>query len=385
MDLANPTVLQLGSSQTGGNRHDTRWLRLTYVVRPVLFLLVSRAAAAMILGLLRPVTHTSPLENERWDGSWYLTAAMHGWPQKVPFSGGHVAQSTLAFFPGFPAVIRLIHVSGLSWAASGAIAALATQVFMIIAVWLLCVDIWGREAADRASLLLCIFPGAFIFSLMYSEALMIGLAAVCLRALGRQQWLTAGLAASFATATRPNAIALVAACAWAAGIATYRRPAWRPLLAVVVAPTGLIAWFAYLWVSTGAKLAWFDTEKGGWGERVRPLAFIDLLRSDSHHVLGDPNQYVPIMATFVSLGLLLLLVRSRVPSALLVYTLGILVLALMSKTLGLRPRFVLTAFPLVAILGVRIRNIAFGTVVAISAMLMIGLLVMVSTTTTLVP
>src|SRR5438128_829027 len=86
-----------------------------------------------------------------------------------------------------------------------------------------------RRGAGRPVALFCFFPGAMVLSLAYSEALMLALAIGCLLALLKERWVTAGVLGAFATATRPNAVALVAACAWAAGTAIWRRRQWRAL------------------------------------------------------------------------------------------------------------------------------------------------------------
>jgi hypothetical protein len=361
---------------------------LRRLVRPLAYLLAARVSMLAALGLLRPLTHAWPFELGFWDGSWYLKAAEHGWPHTVPMAGGQAAESTLAFFPGFPMLIRLVHfVLGTSWMASGALTAFVCQVFMVVAVWWLAADYWNPDSADRAILALCFFPGAFILALMYSEPLMIGLSALCLLYLRRQWWVPAGVAAGLAAATRPNAVALIAACAWAAGSAILRDRDWKSLAAVVLAPTGLIAWFAYLTASTGSVLAWMHTEEGGWGDRLEPLAPVHLFHSDLvQGVLRYPNLYVTAVSTLGALALVILLVRTPVPAPWIVFSAVVLIMALFSKELGLRPRFVMTAFPLVLVLGARLRRSDYlGLVTGAGAVLMTGLLVLSTTGIALVP
>jgi hypothetical protein len=67
---------------------------------------------------------------------------------------------------------------------------------------------------------------------------------------------------------------------------------------------------------------------------------------------------------------LAVLVRARPPEPVLVYTAGVLLLALLSQTLGARPRFLLTAFPLVTVLGRSLRGNAYTVAVACSAVLL---------------
>ena len=54
--------------------------------------------------------------------------------------------------------------------------------------------------------LFAVFPGSFVLSFTYSEATLIVLAAACLLFLLREQWWLAGIAAMLGTATRPNGV-----------------------------------------------------------------------------------------------------------------------------------------------------------------------------------
>src|SRR5207253_1167110 len=123
-------------------------------------------------------------------------------------------------------------------------------------LWRLLARIWGREVADRGTALFCFFPGSFVLSMVYSEPLMLALAIGCLLALLDRRWLVAGVLAGLATGVRPNAVALVAACAWAAAVAIVKRREWRALVAPLLAPAGLVAFFAFLWARTGRPDAW---------------------------------------------------------------------------------------------------------------------------------
>ena len=350
--------------------------------RPVVLLLVVRGATTAVLGLLRPLTHPAPWDLGVWDGAWYLRAAEHGWPHGVP-SG----QSTLAFFPAFPLAIRAVHaVVPVGWSLAGALTSLLTQVAMAVAIWLLGGDLWGEEAADRATLLVLVFPGAFIFALYYAEPLMLACSAVCLLALRRRWWVLAGVAGALATSARPNGVAVVVACAVAAYQATRRGRELRSLVAVAIAPVGVVAWFAYLWATTGTPTAWLQAERRGWGERVEPVAVVHLAGSWLRHgVLAHPEEYVTVVSTAGAAVLVAVLVRSRVPATWIAYTAVVLVMALMSKTLGLRPRFVLTAFPLPVVLGRRLRGAALAVAAAAGGVLLLGLLVVTTTGLTLTP
>src|SRR5207244_1786643 len=159
------------------------------------------------------------------------------------------------------AIWRPAGIFGASRAATiGAVAGLTACLLL----WRLVHHLSGPASADRAVALFCFFPGAMILSLPYSEGLMLALAIGCLHALLRRRWVTAGVLAALATATRPNAMALVAACAWAAAVAVWRRREWRALAAPALAPLGLVAFFAYLARHTGDAGAYWRTQRQAW-------------------------------------------------------------------------------------------------------------------------
>lgn len=374
------------------------------LLRPIVIVVVARALLSLVIATSRGLTHTPGLFSTDWDSSWYLTAAQHGWPHYVPIIGPHAGRSTLAFFPAFPVLIRGVHtVFGGTWVNAGGLAMFISELAMAVAVWVLTRDIWDRRTADRATVLLCFFPGAFIFALLYSEPLLLAFAAVCLLALRRQHWVLAGLLATLATVTRPNGVALIACCTWAAYQAVRARRrgpaggghrrrrlwAWRPLSAPILAPIGIVGWFALLWATTGDRLAWFHTEQGGWGEQIEPQAIVNLIVHSINNGFAHPNQWVPLVGTVAAVAALVVLVmavrQGQAPSALLVYTAVILGMSIMSKTLGLRPRFVLTAFPLIMIMGYRLRGAAQSFVAAAMAVLMPVLLVVTLSGSTLIP
>ncbi len=370
----------------GRGRGMQMWWGFPPILKPVVILCVSRAIALAVLYLNRSVTNQSPLFIGKWDVGWYLRAAQYGWPQHLAKSGGRLAPSTIAFFPGLPFLIRCVHaLTPVGWTASGVLADFIAQVAMVIAFWYLTRDIWGDLAADQSTVLLCFFPGAFVFSLIYSEPLLLAAACACILALRQHHWVLAGLLGAMATATRPNGVALVACCAWEAFIAIRSRRDWPALWSVVLAPAGVIGWLAYLWASTGSIAVWYQTERDGWNEHESPTAIVKLIEHMTQYGFTYPNYYVPLLGTAAAALLLVLLIQAKPPGVLLVYTGVVLIMSFMSTALGLRPRFVLTAFPLIMAMGYRLKGNLYALTVAGSATLMAGLLVLSITNISLVP
>ena len=333
--------------------------------------------AAWAVGILQPAhpSHSSAIPAPRsiaqvlatWDGNWYLKVAFHGYPSTVPAGNffahtGVNVQSGLGFFPLWPMLIRAAsYISPFSHQITAEILAMAFGYVATLLVLRLATDVFDPGTGRRAALLFCCFPGAFVLSWAYSEALLIMLAAACLWWLRKERWLLAGLAALLAGATRSTGILLAVCCAWAAGEAIWRRRDWKALVAPALSPLGVIAFFAYLKVHTGSWKTWFDVEKRGWGHRndwgwanlktvgqflTHPNTGTSTRNLNGHNIPFKDTIGLATIVAFVLLAFVLFRRESRLPATLLIYTVGTLGLSFTSAEVQLNPRFVFTAFPL---------------------------------------
>src|SRR5205807_9116864 len=213
-----------------------------------------------------------------WDGRWYLRIAVHGYPTSVPqgdfYHGtGRQVQSSVAFFPLYSLLTRgLDRILPGGADVAGVVLALLIGAAATVVVWMVAEKVAGRQVADRAAVLFAFSPGAFVLSLVYAEGLLVLLSAGCLLALLERRWLLAGVLAALAGATRPNATAAMLACAWAAGVAIWKDREWRAAIAPALAPSGMPAFFVFLWWHTGETLIWFRGESQAPGARmaIRP-------------------------------------------------------------------------------------------------------------------
>lgn len=314
-----------------------------------------------------------------WDGSWYVQIARHGYG---PRSG------VMAFFPGYPMSIRLVAgVTGLSDSAAAVVAALAWGALASALLWALSSALGDRSFADRSTALFAFFPGSFAFTMAYSEPMMLAASIGCLLCLHHKKWVLAGLCGAVATATRPNAVVLVVCAAWAAFEAVRRSRDWKALVAPGLSLVGVGAYFAFLWRRTGSAFAWFDVERHLWKDSFSPGSPFTRAGDAFDVLLGrgrgpDLNPVLPTLGLAFAVVALVLLVRWRPPATLVVYTVGILVMAAGSSNLGLRPRFIATAFPLSQALARRMGTTAFSATLGVFAALL-GALTFVSVLTML--
>jgi hypothetical protein len=300
----------------------------------------------------RPGTPLGLIANvlTQWDGLWYMEIVRGGYPRSIPPDITYFQQEArAAFFPLYPAVARAVDrilPGGDTFAAL--FVNLVLAVIAVVLVGLLARRLFGVQVAERAMVLFAVFPGSFVLSYAYAEALLIVLAAACLLFLIDERWLLAGVAAGLATATRPNGIALVAACAVAAGIAIYRRRDWLSLIAPLLAPVGFISFQLFLAGHTGESWPWFRVQREAWREGTsfggtaisNTLSFVT-------HPLQSPTDALTAASLFALLGGLWCLWKRPLPWPMITYVAVVIALMLLPATVTARPRFLYTAFPLI--------------------------------------
>lgn len=312
-----------------------------------------------------------------WDGNWYLDAAAG---YKYPdVSAPDLGQINIAFFPVFPWLIRVVQtITGWTPLAAGIVVTAVFGALSIVAIWLLVNRISGRDLADRSAMLIAFFPGTIALTLVYSEGVMLTAVALCLLALVQRQWLVAGLLGAVASAARPNGIAAAAACGVAALLAIQRDRDWRSLIAPAVAPLGMVVYLGWLWAATGAANVWFRVQDEGWGEGIDFGA--TTLRDLTGWYARLPQDLdflnIPFIVHLRAVGLLfvigavVLMVRWRPPAIVWAYTGAVMAMSLLSQTLGARPRFIFTAFPMIVALAWQAKGIWFSAVLGCSAVLL---------------
>lgn len=323
---------------------------------------------------------------KRWDGGWYFTVAQIGYPHDVPVVDGRAVQSTLGFFPLFPMAARVLaRLPAIGPLAAGVVISLVAGLVATLLVWRLADEIWDRETADRAAVLFAFFPGSFVFSIAYSEGLALALAAGCLLLLHRQQWLLAGVLGALATATRPNALALAPAAAVAAFLVIRRERRWSALLAPALIPLGFVGFHVFLRLRTGAWNAYARTQTEGWGQEVSPLAVPHMIGDFLERPFGDVNVTVSLVGAVLGLVGFVLLVRAKPPPALVVFTAVVLLVSVSTEAMGLKPRFLLTAFPLFYGVAHRLRPAGEGVATGVEATVLGGLTFLALSTFLLTP
>jgi len=286
---------------------------------------------------------------DSWDGHWYLDVVREGYPHHImPNVTYFVSDARAAFFPLYP---RLVHYLDILIPGGPVSVALAINIFLgavfVFLVGYLCREIFDIKTAEKAMILIALFPGSFVLSMAYSEALLLTIAALCFVALKEKQWLWAGILAALGTAARPNGLALVAACAVASLIAIRNDREWRSLVAPIISPFGFIGFMWFLRMHTNENWAWFRVQREAWQEGTSFGATAAERTFDFFlHPVSSPTSVLTAASVAAMIIALVMLRRYRINMIYLSYSAVVIALMLIPATVTARPRFLFTAFPL---------------------------------------
>ena len=257
--------------------------------------LVVFAAAAVLQWLDRPRGYfyhgfRSPLEVlASWDGRWYDQVARHGY-LLIP---GH--QSDPAFFPLYPALLRVASGLGISYTDAGILVSNLLLLGGLIAFYRLGRELLPERDAYRATVLAALAPMGFAFSMAYPESLVFGAMALAGLAALRQRWLLCAACGAAAALARPQG-ALVLLPVAAVAIRAWPRlePRARGLAAAAVAAplAALLSFPLYLGDVLGDPGAWSKAQQA-WGRSfaldgfVRAFGQLPARNGTDHWILRD--------------------------------------------------------------------------------------------------
>ena len=326
----------------------SRW----WLTTPLVVYLVFRVVTIVVVVAASPHTVAGGLAG--WDGKWFIEGAVDGWPRHLPMVDGHVAANPIAFFPLLPLLMMGGARLGLGAQGVGLAVSLVAGAVAVVGVGTLAREMTDEVRGRRAALLFALFPGSFVFSFIYAEGIFISAIAFGLIALMRRRWLLAGILGIIASASSPIGFAFALSCALGSALAIRRDRAFASLVAPVLAPLGGIGWLGFLWLHTGQINAWRMTERGGWQSYPS-------LRYPFHiaaQFLFDPARptltgQILFFGTVAGVIGVVLAVKERQPGIVLLYAIAAMLLALIAAPVGLRPRFLLVAFPLIIAVGTR--------------------------------
>jgi hypothetical protein len=172
----------------------------------------------------------------QWDSGWFIRIANRGYD----------VEQSAAFFPLYPLVVRGVAEVLHSTVIAGVLVSMVAAGFAAIGVFRIAQRLVGEAVASDSVLLLALFPVAFVFTAVYSDALFLALASWSLLAAQRRQAILASLLGGLAVATRPTGLALLSALLVLLWPKERTVRATLQPLALVLLPAALGAYALYL-------------------------------------------------------------------------------------------------------------------------------------------
>lgn len=337
--------VQAVTPDRAGRLERARQINRRHLARLLVAYLACRGVTLAVIALWSsPVPFARRVE--AFDGGYYAHIVGLGYPTAVPPTGG----SPIGFFPGYPLIVRGFDEVTRAPAWAGLLAvSLVTGAVATTLVALVAKQSTDGTTGWATGLWWQLLPLSFLLCIGYSEGAFVAAAAGSLLAMLRRRWWLAGLGAAVAGFIRPTGLVLVLV-GLVLLIASYRRErSLAPWPVVLLAPLGALGYFVYIKVHEGSFGAWFTAERRGW--HVHEDFGEGTLKFFGRSVLSPTLHPWWDIVSLTMVGVAILLVaalRMRLPLPLLVFTIGILFVAVTSSvgTLSSFPRVAFTAFPL---------------------------------------
>jgi len=298
----------------------------------------------------------------RWDAEWYRTIAREGY---VYYPG---VQSSVAFWPTYPVVIRL-----LSWAFPSIYITGTVVTVLGGATAVVLLRKWAKvfvpnSVAITAVVLLCVFPFSwYLYGVVYSDALFVATAIGAFYLVERDRYFWAGIVGILATAGRPAGLVVAFALVLrvierrnlangASGLRNVFNPRGltKSDAPIFLSWLGVGAWCAFLWAKFGDPLLFVTIEASkGWDQGAGPSTWLKFrLIEELQHRPFEWSTMGHVLHGIVVLGALFLIprVKRRFGWAYTVYALGLIALPLLgTKDFFGAGRYLLGTFPCIVV------------------------------------
>lgn len=308
-----------------------------------------------------------------FDGEHYVIVSEGGYSQDS-------MENSPVYFPLYPLLIRLSAtlfggpISPEALSAYGVLISLIAFCFALYFVYRVAEEGWGVRAAEGTVLALAFFPTSFFFNAVFTESLFLAFSAGAVWAVRvRKNLLLACVLAGLATATRNVGVLLLIPLVveWS----DRQEYGWRRgMTYLALAPSGLVAYMAYLWWRFDNPLLFYSAQ-AAWGRGPSELSTLWSAFSLAYEdalALFYPANYDPfslerlvyvVSSTNDLYNLVFLLFAFTIlfagwrllPAGLSVYALAVLAASVLfapvASPLQSTPRYVLAAFPLFIVLG----------------------------------
>lgn len=207
-----------------------------------------------------------------WDTRWYVTIAKT-WYSAAPDPYG---QEPHAFLPLYPILMKIF---GLPFGNSYYGGLIVSNLALLVGAWFLykvVCEMKGHAMGKRAVLFMFLFPTAFLFSAVLTEALFVALSVGAFYCARRQHWLAAGLLGGLSALTRMHGMFSVVLIF----LEYMRQRRFRlqeiraDVLCLALVPLGTVLFMLTGYVATGNFLASFEAQAAWGGSSMNPITML---------------------------------------------------------------------------------------------------------------
>lgn len=294
-----------------------------------------------------------------WDSGWYVHIAQTG----------YMDAGTIAFFPLYPLLMRLLGaLTGSPYIAGVIISNVCLMIACIFLYRLVMLDSGNMDTSLNSVKYLVLYPTAFVLSGVFTESLYLALILVAFYYAKKDKWYVAGLAGFFLAMTRSIGVFVFLPMAY-----EYFKPKGFNLKKIkpdavylLLIPIGLLVFMGYNFYLMGDPLAFLHSE-GNWGKYVgNPL--YNLYEG---LIAMKINAFIPLIV----LAMITIFYKEIGFSYWLVGVYSILIP--LSATFGGMHRYSLVVFPLYIILAKLSKDRRFDQFTTITLALLQGCLMVI--------
>jgi hypothetical protein len=304
---------------------------------------------------------------DQWDFGYY---------REIAESGYNSGDGSLAFYPLFPWLLRLVAYVCKSYLFAGLI---VSGIACIIAAMLLrrLVQLdYSASVATRSVWFLLIFPTAYFLHAGYSESLFLAMALGSILAARVERWWLAGALGAFCWMTRGVGAVLVPTLMVEATQQHWLRRSWNwRWLWIAIVPTGFVVYLLINWRVAGQPFAFLQTRKVSFEQSfalpsagIRQAIWAQYPSAREAEMVGAQELF------FVALGFVCTIVSwIKLRPAYATWMTGNLILFTSVNFLQSIPRYTLTMFPIFILFALLARNRFWAGVITVWSLLLFAL------------
>ncbi|MBC1221543.1 hypothetical protein GNF10_31815 [Nostoc sp. UCD121] len=194
-----------------------------------------------------------------WDSVWYEKIVTSGYD----FSSEVKEIHTVAFFPLFPLLSRIIMFTGLPFKVAGILVNNSAFLAALLILYFWVQELYDTSTARWATATLVWCPYSLYGTVIYTEGLFLLCTTSALRAFDKKQYIWAGLWGALSTATRLPGVALIPAFVF---VSWKERRGIKAYIASLTVGLGISLYSLYCQIKFGDALAFIHAQKAWRGD-----------------------------------------------------------------------------------------------------------------------